>query len=116
MTRSVGLFIDDICDAALRIDSYVCGFSRDEFLGDRKTIDAVVRNLEIIGEAAKRVPPDVRLAAPDIDWKAISGMRDILIHDYFGVDNDIVWDVVSVRIPKLVKSISTLRALIPTDE
>jgi len=89
--------------------------SREDFMSDRRTIDAVIRNLEVLGEATKHIPEDVRMNFAEIDWKAIAGMRDILIHDYFGVDYDIVWDVVATRIPKLVEAIDRLRKAYPPE-
>ncbi len=64
-------------------------------------MDAVVRNLEVIGEAVKQLPHDVRSASPDVEWQKIAGLRDILIHAYFGIDVDIIWDVVSNKLPAL---------------
>jgi uncharacterized protein with HEPN domain len=77
------------------------GLSLDTFLGDETLRRAFVRSLEVIGEAAKTVPEDFRAAHPAIEWRAMAGMRDRLIHDYFGVDFELVWDVVQTRIPEV---------------
>ena len=73
----------------------------DSFRADERTIDAVLRNLQVIGEAAKKLPNDVRAAMSDIDWKRIAGLRDIVTHEYFAVDADIVWDIVENKVPVL---------------
>ena len=87
---------------------------KESFFADRKTQDAVVRNLEIIGEATKRVSLSLKAAHPDIAWKPIAGMRDKLIHDYFGVNVQLVWDVLDRDLPVLYeKIISELKALGP---
>lgn len=81
---------------------------QESFFADRKTQDAVVRNLEIIGEATKRLSPSLKEAHPDISWKPIAGMRDKLIHDYFGVNLQLVWDVVERDLPVLRLKVSQL--------
>ncbi|HLA77807.1 MAG TPA: DUF86 domain-containing protein [Vicinamibacteria bacterium] len=88
--------------------SYVEGYARESFGDDPKTVDAVVRNLEIIGEAVKQVPAAVRERAPDIEWTKIAGLRDVLIHAYFGVDLDILWDVVTSKVPGLADQVKAL--------
>jgi uncharacterized protein with HEPN domain len=74
---------------------------KEEFLADETLRRAFVRSLEVIGEAAKKIPPDVRGRYPEIEWRTISAMRDRLIHGYFGVDYDIVWDVATGKVPLL---------------
>jgi uncharacterized protein with HEPN domain len=76
------------------------GLSFDEFVASDTLRRAFVRSLEIVGEAAKKVPDEFRAQHPDVEWRAMAGMRDRLIHDYFGVDYDLVWDVVQKRIPQ----------------
>jgi uncharacterized protein with HEPN domain len=84
------------------------GVTLEEFKSDETLHRATVRSLEIIGEAAKKVPEAFRAKHPAIEWRAMSGMRDRLIHDYFGVDYELVWDVVQNRIPELRRQISTI--------
>jgi uncharacterized protein with HEPN domain len=85
MSRDERVWLADIVEACERITSYVAGMDEVAFQEDRKTFDAVVRNLEIIGEAVKQVPETTRSLAPAIEWKRIAGLRDVLIHAYFGI-------------------------------
>jgi uncharacterized protein with HEPN domain len=105
VSRDWRLYWDDIIGACEKIKRYTAGLDRDAFIADDKTGDAVIRNLEVIGEAAKHLPPEARELASDIEWKKICGFRDFLIHAYFGVDPDIVWSVVSDKVPELLKAL-----------
>lgn len=105
MPRDVKVYLDDILDAIEKIRGYTVGLSFEEFCNDNKTFDAVVRNLEIIGEAAKNVDNKERKQYSKVEWRKIAGLRDILIHEYFGIDVEIVWDVVKNKLPKLAKSL-----------
>ncbi len=89
---------------------YSQGLDLNQFVQDEKTFDAIVRNLEIIGEAAKRIPPQMRARYPDVEWNKIAGLRDIVAHEYFGLDEDILWDVVQNRIPVLLDRIRQILA------
>ena len=108
MTRTALDFLADIRDAASKARTFAAGMSYEEFLGDAKTVFAVVRALEIVGEAAKRIPPEIRQKAPDIPWRAMAGIRDKLIHDYVSVDPEIVWRTVGEDLPGLEVQISRL--------
>ena len=111
MPRDVRVFLEDIVTACERIDAYTRDLTFDSFSADPRTVDAVVRNLEVIGEAVKSVPPEVRQQMPDIEWQRIAGLRDILIHNYFGVDLVLVWDVVETKVPALQKRVREFLAV-----
>jgi uncharacterized protein with HEPN domain len=84
------------------------GLTREQFLSNETLRRAFVRSLEIVGEAAKKVPDEFRAKYPTVEWRAMAGMRDRLIHDYFGVDYELVWDVVQNRIPALRKQVASM--------
>jgi uncharacterized protein with HEPN domain len=95
-------------EAIGKIGSYTVGLSHEQFTRDDKTVDAVIRNLEIIGEAAKMVPESVRVAYPEVEWRKIAGLRDILAHQYFEVDIGIIWDILENKLPALAQQLSKI--------
>lgn len=99
--RDWKLFVMDILDCIKRIESYVSDLSYEGFVQDEKTKDAVVRNLEIIGEAANQIPQDIKWKYGEISWHQIVGLRNRLIHGYFVVDYDIVWNILQEELPHL---------------
>ena len=101
MPRDYRQYLDDIVVACERILRYTQGMSAEEFRTDDRTFDAVVRNLEIIGEAAKGIPEPLRARAPNIEWQKIVAFRNVLVHAYFGVSVDIVWDVAHTKLASL---------------
>lgn len=105
MPRDSKVYLEDIAQAIEKIFTYTSKLTLKKFSKDPKTIDAVVRNLEIIGEAVKKLPHDIRSKHPDVDWKKIAGLRDILAHEYFGIDVEIIWDIIEHKLPPLLKRV-----------
>ena len=108
MPRDVRLFLDDILESVKKIRDYTIRMDYDDCIKDPKTQDAVVRNLEIIGEAAGRLPETIRTATPVIEWRKIVALRNILAHEYFGVSLPVVWDIVQNKLDTLENSFQTL--------
>jgi len=106
--REIGLYIEDIKDSIKKIEKYTKNIDFKEFISDAKTIDAVVRNLSIIGEAVRNIPKDIKTNYPDVAWKETMGMRNKVIHEYFGVDEDILWETIKKDLPVFKKQISKL--------
>jgi len=94
-------YVEDILTSFKETQEFTEGLDFDAFAKDRRTINAVVRSLEVMGEAAKRIPAEIRKKYPEIPWKRMTGMRDKLIHEYSGVDVEIVWGVVKTELPSL---------------
>jgi uncharacterized protein with HEPN domain len=104
MSRDVELYLRDIEESCRRIVAYTESLS----YGDDKTVDALARNLGVIGEAVKRLPAASKRRHPQIDWRKIAGLRDILIHAYFGVDLEILWDIVQSKVPVLAHTVEAM--------
>jgi uncharacterized protein with HEPN domain len=99
--REWTLFVEDILESIELIESYVEGMDFDHFSKDRKTIDAVVRNFAIIGEAAKHIPNNIKEKNPDVDWKGMEGFRNRIVHAYFDISLGVVWYIVKNELPPL---------------
>jgi len=106
--RTILDYLEDISNAILDIRSFVHDMSADAFMADKKTVNAVVRSLEVIGEATGKIPTDIRMRYPDVPWDEIIGMRNRLIHEYFGVDLDIVWQTIQDDLAALETAITTM--------
>ena len=106
MSREEFLYLEDIAGSCQKIIRFTDGLTRQELIDDDKTYDAVVRNLEIIGEAAKHISEELRNKLPQVDWRKASGLRDMLSHVYFGIDNDILWDVIQNKVPHLLEVVN----------
>lgn len=106
MSRDYAPFLDDIRLSCERITRYTTGLSYEQFLADEKTYDAVLRHLTIIGEAAKQIPTGIQVQHPGIEWRRIARFRDIVVHHYFAIDNQIVWDIVANKVPELLAQLS----------
>jgi len=105
MTRHVALYIKDILQNMQDAEQFIEGITYEQFVNDKKTFNAVVRAIEVMGEAAKNVPPTIRTRYPLIPWKEMAGMRDKVTHFYFGVDREAIWLAVKERIPPLKPTI-----------
>ena len=101
MKQVWGDYIADILNSIAEIEDFKRGMTYSTFAQDRKTVNAVIRSLEVLGEATKRIPEAIRNKYPDIPWKRMAGMRDKLIHEYAGVDLETVWDVITEELPAL---------------
>jgi len=107
--RSIELLIEDLWEAVEKVERYTVGFDHDNFIKDDKTIDSVVRNFEIIGEAAGKLPPEFRDNHPDVQWKKIIGLRHRIVHDYFDIDVEIIWQIIKSYIPGLKQNLRLIR-------
>ncbi len=108
MPRDYKVYFKDILEAINKIERYTKDVKYEDFKNNDLIQDGVIRNLEIIGEAVKNVPQDIKRNYPEIEWRKIAGLRDILIHAYFGIDIEIIWDIVENKVPELKRIIEKI--------
>ena len=101
MSRNLRLYLSDILNSIGKIERYTAGMSYEQLIVDELTFDAVVHNWRIIGEAVKNIPPEVRDCYPQVEWRKIAGLRDIIAHAYFTIDDRIVWDIIENKLSTL---------------
>jgi uncharacterized protein with HEPN domain len=106
--RNYELYLDEIKEAVNSISDYTNGLTIDEFVHDKKTRDATIRNFEIIGEAANQLPEEIKNKHSDIPWRDLTDFRNVIIHEYFGINNKILWDIISNEIPLLKQKMKDL--------
>ncbi len=110
MSREWRLYVADMKARCARVREYTAGLSREQFESNPLVYDATLRNLELLGEAARHVPEEARARAPDVPWRRVVAVRNILIHGYLGIDNDIIWGVVQNEVGKLLRALEKLDA------
>ncbi len=106
--REWGFYITDMCSFAQKVISYTEGLDQQQFISNELIYDATLRNLELIGEAARHIPKDIRDRTDSIPWRIIIATRNRLIHGYLGIDNDTLWSIIQDDIPTLLKELKTL--------
>ena len=109
MKRQPQIFVDHILESIKLVEEYTAGVTKDDFISSVRIQDMVMRRLEIIGEAVKRLPDEIKQLSPETPWKKIAGMRDVLIHEYFGVDLKLTWEVVQKELPPLKRSVEVIK-------
>jgi uncharacterized protein with HEPN domain len=105
MPKDYKIYLEDIVECIGKVHNYTAGYILIDFCNDAKTIDAVIRNLEIIGEAARRLPENIRIKYPDVEWHKIISLRNVLIHEYPGIDLETIWDIIENKLSLLEKQV-----------
>jgi uncharacterized protein with HEPN domain len=105
-------YLQDILDSIIETKEFIKGMEFEDFVEDKKTINAIVRSLEVIGEATKKIPDSLREKYPQIPWKRMAGMRDKLIHEYWGVDLEILWEVINNELPPIEPLIQIIQKIL----
>jgi len=108
MTRDPNLLVSDILEAIEKIEQYAEDITLEYLKSDVKTMDAIIKNFIIIGEASKQIPPEIKRTATQIPWKEMSGMRDKLVHGYFEIKSDVIWETIKTRLPEVERLLREL--------
>lgn len=108
MHREPRVFLEDILTAAAKVEKFTDGLSYDDFMDNDLVSDAVIKNILVIGEATKKIPEEIRKLGPQVEWRKMGGMRDMMIHGYFSINYRIVWDVVQNKIPSLKQEVEKI--------
>jgi uncharacterized protein with HEPN domain len=108
MPKDYKTYLEDIEECIKKIMKYTTGLSSVDFCNDDKTIDAVIRNLEVIGEAARRLPEEIRIKFPKVEWHKIISLRNILIHEYSGIDLETIWDIIENNLSLLERQVEEI--------
>ncbi|KAA9022289.1 HepT-like ribonuclease domain-containing protein [Niallia endozanthoxylica] len=108
MQREPRVFLEDILTAAVKVEKFTKGLSYEDFINNDLVADAVIKNILVIGEATKNIPEEIRNINAQIEWRKMAGMRDMMFHGYFSINDRIVWDVVQNKIPTLKQQVEVL--------
>jgi Uncharacterized conserved protein len=108
MRRDISLYLADILENIDDAQGFIRGITYEQFIADKKTVNAAVRSIEVIGEASKHIPDDIRAKRPDVPWKDMAGMRDKCIHDYVGIDFEVVWTAIKDELYEIRPMIQSL--------
>lgn len=106
--RDKDLLIEDMIESCMNIFAYTQGMRFNDFIEDKKTVDAVIRNFEVLGEASKRIPEEVQLNNREIEWRKLGDLRNVLIHDYFGINYEILWKIKEEYLPHQLELLKQL--------
>jgi uncharacterized protein with HEPN domain len=112
VSREIRLYLDDIVECCDKIGRFTLGLTFEQFRSSEMVVDAVTRNLEIIGEASKSVPDEMRSKYPDVPWRKMTGLRDVVVHGYFRIDVQLLWDIVQREVPIVRQKIGAIVSIL----